>query len=128
MDDGTRFLSLQEEEVGGHGREEGTAAPASREALARLLPPLSYWAKPSWVSVLSWGEEVVGATTGILTMTVPLKWVPWLVGGMGECSSGLYEEEVGEREDGDLEGVLGPRRPGIEEGSPRSSRRFCRRL
>lgn len=98
--------------------------------MSSCLPPLSplILGKPSWVSVLSWGEEAVGATAGILTMTVPLERVPWLVGGTGGCPLGLYEEEVGDREDGDLEGVLGPRRPGREEGSPRSSTRFCGRL
>lgn len=98
--------------------------------MSSCLPPLSplILGKPNWVSVLSWGEEAVGATAGILTMTVPLERVPWLVGGTGGCPLGLYEEEVGDREDGDLEGVLGPRRPGREEGSPRSSTRFCGRL
>lgn len=78
--------------------------------------------------MLSWGEEAVGATTGILTMTVPLERDPWLVGGTRGCPLGLYEEEVGDKEDGDLEGVLGPRRPRIEEGSPVSFPRFCSRF
>lgn len=72
----------------------------------------------TWLGVCTeLGEEAVGATAGILTMTAPLGRVLWLFSGAGDCPAGLELEEVGDRGDGDPDGVWGPRRLRIEEGT-----------